>query len=264
MSTPLPTRPQRSPRAVRSRGRGVSVAAVALALTLPACATKSDIRDLQDEIRQLAVRQDSALARLAEVSEANRDTLQVQSRQLFEMRGQVAQEFLQIQDQLVTIQELTGQSQRNLQALRDQIESRQRALSEAGPDEVSASAGGAENLYNTALSHLQRGSLTTARSAFTQFLETYPNHTLAADAHFYLADILEQESRLEEAIERFGRIAERFPTSPRVPDALYRVGRLHMQLGRTREARSFLERVVNTYPDSGAAVLAREALSEIR
>jgi TolA-binding protein len=38
---------------------------------------------------------------------------------------------------------------------------------------------------------------------------------------------------------------------------------LHRELGDEREARRVLERVVNTWPDSGAAELARQVLREI-
>ena len=59
------------------------------------------------------------------------------------------------------------------------------------------------------------------------------------------------------------KIWERFPTHVRVPDALYRAGSIEIDLGDPDSARRYFDRVVNTYPDSDAATLARERLAEI-
>jgi TolA-binding protein len=87
---------------------------------------------------------------------------------------------------------------------------------------------------------------------------------LAPQAHYYLGDILEQQDRLEDAIAAFGKIPELFPADPRVPDALYRIGLLHLALDDEDEAERAFDRVVNTYPESDAAGLAREQLRELR
>ena len=49
-----------------------------------------------------------------------------------------------------------------------------------------------------------------------------------------------------------------------MPVALYRIGAIYAFQGNVDEAETYLERVVNTYPDSGAADLAQELLQEIR
>ena len=122
----------------------------------------------------------------------------------------------------------------------------------------------ADALYNAAIGQFNRGSITTARRAFEQFLQAYPNHQLAPEARFHLADIMVQENRLEEALAAFQDIPARFPTADTVPRALYRSALIQIELDRIDEAVATLERVVNTYPESGTAILAREKLEEIR
>ena len=73
------------------------------------------------------------------------------------------------------------------------------------------------------------------------------------EARYYLADILYREGDTESAIDAFLELPEFHPTAPRVPDALYRVGTLHLELGSPDDAEEYFERVVNTWPDSGAA-----------
>ncbi len=241
-------------------------AAMAAALVMSAgCATKGDMRAVRVEMRALGARQDSVLAMLARQSANTQDTLRRQANQLFEIRGDVARQLQLILDELATLRELTGQSQRTIASVRDQLERIQRGAITAGPvgGEV-AVTGRAEVTYNTAVQLSQRGNLNTAQRAFEDFLRDFPTHPLAPQALFYLGDILEQQDRLREAIQTFGQIPELHPTAPRVPDALYRMGLLHIDLDERQDGIVFLERVVNTYTDSDAAGLARERLRELR
>jgi len=232
------------------------------------CATKRDVRDLQAEIRTQSQRQEEANRQLAA---ATRDSLRVQSQSLFELRGQIMNQLLTMQEQLVTLQELTGQNQRTVAGLREELESaRTRLLTPTpsvddpeGMPGVTVGSGEAEDLYNMAVTMYNRGTVATARRGFEQFLTQFPNHALAADARYYLADIMVQEDRWEEAVEAFGQIPTLYPASPRVPDALYRMGLAYVHLERVPEAREALQRVVTSYAGTGVAILAREALADL-
>ena len=124
-------------------------------------------------------------------------------------------------------------------------------------------AGGPVEMYNAAVRQFNNGSTSTARRAFQQFLRDYEYDALAPDAHYYLADILVQENRLEEAIQAFLEIPQLFPTAERVPEALYRVGVTYIALEQLDDARVYLARVVNSYPGTDAATAAQERLDEI-
>ena len=231
------------------------------------CATKGDIRDIRDDLGVLANRQADALAEFETLVRASQDTLSGQTGLYLELRREVLQRLDEIDQQLLILMEVHGQSQRALASLRDQIEMMQRApvivpdSSEAGfPMEE---AEGPEAHYDAALLMYNRGSNVTARRAFDVFLATYPNHELAGDATFFLSDLDLQEGRLEGAIDGFMRVPRMYPASPRVPEALYRAALLHEELGDTEEARSLLERVINGFPDSPVAELAQRRLQEI-
>jgi len=251
--------------------RAAAIAAALIAST--ACATKGDLRAVRLELTGLAERQDSLLSVLARQNASTQDTLRLQNDQLFAIRGDVSRQLEQILDELVTLLELTGQNQRGIASLRDQLEGLRRGAVAAapgatpGPDDLGgqvSSSGLAEQTYNTAVTLHQRGSLGTAQRAFEDFLGLYGAHVLAPQARFYLGDILEQQDRLQEAIQAFSQIPELHPTAPRVPDALYRIGLLHIALEDRQEGIRFLERVANSYPESDAAVLAQERLGELQ
>jgi tol-pal system protein YbgF len=260
------------------RGREVGIL-VLLGLTLSGCATKRDVRDLQSTVSALAAQQEATLAELQGLNIAVQDTLRGQSDALFESRGEILRRLRELEQQLITLHELTGQNQRALATIRDLLEGqRSSALAPmrtdtepgqvvnptfqpAGPPTTDSEA--ALGTFNAGVAAFNRGSITTARRAFQQFLQDYPTDPLAPEAYFYLADLLYQENRLEEAIQAFLRVQELFPAARRVPDALYRVGVIYIDLEQLDNARRYLQRVVTSYPDSDAAVLAQERLDEI-
>jgi TolA-binding protein len=257
---------------------GARVAAVALAsVVLGACATKSDIRDLHDEMRSLAVRKDSLMAQLRIETLSTQDTLRTQSDQLFDFRGDIARQLQSIAQALVRLEALTGENQRGIASVRDQLArgggaaarpatATDSAGGAAGRPEAVAGVGGgnADQLWTVAREQHNRGSYSTAQRAYEQFMRENPNDERVPDARYFLADILEQQDRREDALDAFLAIQRLHPAAGRVPDALYRAALLQNRLGRTQEARATLERIVNTYRDHPMASLARIQLEEIR
>src|SRR2546427_8135170 len=106
--------------------------ATVLALGLAAgCALKGDVRKVEFQVQALQ----SDLAKSDAARAAERDTilaavrllqqaLATQQAYLVQMRGDLRTELLSVQQQLVAVQELTGQSQQRLTELRSRIESR--------------------------------------------------------------------------------------------------------------------------------------------
>jgi TolA-binding protein len=246
----------------RSMGRSPASAlpVVLLLFPLTACATKSDIRDLQDDLRESSARQETLLRELQRQNEAQRDSLRALSDALQSHEARIAGQFRGLEDLVLRTEELAGITQQELAAIRD----RQGLPGGADPGRGDEPVGGsAEDGYAQAVALMRRGSMTAARMGFEGVIESFSNHPLVPEARYHMADILVQEERLEEAAEAFSRIAELHPEAERVPDALYRAGVIHRELGNTGEARRYLERVVNTWPDSGAADLARQVLREM-
>jgi tol-pal system protein YbgF len=254
-----------------------AAAALFAAAALGACATKNDIRSLHDELRTLAIRQDSLIAELRLEARSTQDTLRTQSDQLFDFRGDIARQLQSLVQSMTRLEAVVGETQRGMVGIRDQLANTRRLPADAGPAPTPDSAGGsrpgaetvpgaggnAEQLYGVAREQHQRGSFSTAQRAYAQFLQEYPSHALAADAQFYLGDILVQQSRPEDGLAAFLQVQTLYPTAPRVPDALYRAAIIQRELGRNDDAKATLQRIINTYPDASIAMLARDLLAEI-
>jgi len=238
---------------------------------------KGDIRLLQDELRTVAARQDSLMLELREQTLSTQDTLRTQGDQMFDLRGDVNRQLQLINQSLQRIEALTGENQRGLTAVRDQLANIRRmpggaaaggmmvdsAGGAAGGESLVGGGGNPDELWEVARGQLERGSLNSASRAFEQFISEYPSDARIPDAHFYLADILTQQDRPADALAKFQEIPQLFPTATRVPDALYRIAVLQHEAGDVDAAKATLERIMNTYPDAMISMLAREKLREI-
>ena len=98
-----------------------------IGLTVSGCATKGDVRNLQDEIRALAAEQRQASEDLSGLNLAVQDTLERQSDAIFESRGDINRRLQGLDQELRTIQELLRMNQQSLMTIRDLLESREPA-----------------------------------------------------------------------------------------------------------------------------------------
>jgi tol-pal system protein YbgF len=242
------------------------------------CATKGDIRALQTEVREelraQSARQDSLLTMLTRATASTQDTLRTQSDQLFDFRGDITRLLQSLNQGMTRLEAVTGENQRGIAQLRAQLGRGGPApvvvpgmptdSSQATSETLSGVGGGnADQLYNVARDQQSRGSLSAAQQAYEQFLQDYPNDARAPDARFFLADLLWQQNRPDDALEAFQEIPARHPTAARVPDALYRIARIQVDMGDPAAARATAQRIVNTYPDTTWAILARDLLDEL-
>ena len=262
-------------------------ALVLLLIPLGACATRGDLQELQSEVRVLSARQDSATAALQRLvdsaNDAATDLVRALSDSVFDFRGVASGNLDEIQKQVDRLHELVRQYQHGqdqlgeeMDVLEREFEQRLAQLAAAGdstsdeieteapdPVEQPGTAAQEQALFDVAGTNLERGLYTSALRGFTKFLEQYPRSPLAPAAYLHRGEILTQEGRLEDAITDYLEVPRLFPTSERIPDALYRAGALCVELEDYDRAREYLERLVNTYPEHTFAEQAREKLDDI-
>jgi tol-pal system protein YbgF len=259
--------------------------ALCLCLGLPAgCALKGDVRKVELQVQALQAeraRADTAQRQLVDsvldVLVAVQRALTAQQAYLVQMRGDMRTDLLSVQQQLVTVQELTGQSQQRLSEMRSQLEQR---AQQPVPD-VSAgaqpAAGGAQppvgpsgnpagpgpgQMWDVAMQQFRGGRYSTARLALRELLRVFPTDEHAADALFYVGETFAQDTP-DSAAAVYGQVVKQFPNSPRAPSALYKLGLLAEQRNDKAAARTFYNRVIAGYPRSDEANLARDKLQRL-
>jgi tol-pal system protein YbgF len=208
------------------------------------------------------------------------EKLAAQQAYLVQLRGDTKTELLQVQQQLVAVQELTGQSQQRLTELRGRIEEQARQPVPTLDTTRAGAGGGApgpgvpvgpsgnpagpgpDQMYDLSLQQFRRGSLATARLGFREFLRIFPTHERAADALFYVGETFGAENA-DSAAAVYQLVVKRHPNSARAPAALYKLGLLAERRGDKAAARTYYARVIAGYPRSDEANLARDKLQRL-
>ena len=254
-----------------------SIAPLAALVVAGCMASKTDIQLLQTDIQTMrteSTRSDSARRAqieqvLAQVIRTN-DSIRIVSARLSKLQADVQNDHYEMNRNILTLQELSGQSQRRLQELRGAMEERSQpapapASPAPGPDSVRASAGagaapGPGQLFQSSLDQLRRGSVGVARSGFEELLRTYPTYEDAPEAMVYIAETYAAERNQAAADSVYGLVVQRYPRSPKAATALYKRALVLKSAGQSAAARASLERIVREYPRSDEAALAREQL----
>ena len=260
---------------IHLRGLGPGSLALLLGVAAPGCATKHDIRDLETQIVGMQARQDSLFRILQRQNREVLDSVRSTTDLLVRVRGDLGHQLLDLEQQLVQVQELTGQSQRRLQDLNAQLQQRQQQLQTpaqqdtgarplplpgGGPVQAGApTATSAADLYALGQAQLQNGAAQTARIAFQQLLRNFPGDSLAAAAQYGIAESYTAED-VDRALREFDRVVELYPSSPRAPAALLRAGGLQQDRGNVARAREYFQRIIARYPSAPEAAQARRRL----
>lgn len=241
-------------------------------VALGGCALRSDVRRLEEQladVRDETQRRDSVraaeLSRIIALQQATLDSLQATRQAITSLRGEMTGQLYEVQKQLVQVQELTGQSTRRLSELRAEVDARGQEIgaAEAGPAEApSAGSPSATQIYEASLQQLRGGSNTTARAGFRQLLAQYPQAPEAADALYFIGESFATESA-DSASAYYAQVVQRHPSSPRAAGALYKIGLLAESRKDTSGARTSYQRLVQQYPNSNEAALARDRMKAL-
>lgn len=251
--------------------------APAVLVTAGGCfATRSDIEVLQQDLavmRAESARSDSLrrgqLDSLARIIIQVNDSVRMVSARVTRMSGDVRGDLYSLGQQLLSIQELTGQSQRRLQEMRATLEARQATAGNVpvGPGDTAtrgATTPGPNQLFQLAQDQLRRGSTRAARMGFNDLLTQYPTADIAGEAQYYLGETFRMEGNPGAADSVYLIVLSKYPQSPRAPTALYKHAQHLEATNKATEARAAYQRLVREYPRSDEAVLAQERLRGIR
>ena len=230
-------------------------------------ATQTDVRLLQQDLavmRAESARSDSLTrAQLEQIGVTlglSADSIRVLSARMVRLSGDLQSDLYSMGQQLVQIQELTGQSQRRLQEVRASLEQRSTAVLQSAAPPDSAVQPGPNQLFQLALDQLRRGSTGSARTAFRDLLTRYPQADIAGEAQFYIGESLRQEGNAAAADSAYLAVVSKYPQSSRASTALYKHAQGLEASGKAADARRVLERIVREYPRSDEAALARDRL----
>jgi tol-pal system protein YbgF len=179
-----------------------------------------------------------------------------------ELRGRSEEHAYQLEQILQRQREIYQELDRRLAAAPAASSAQQ--ASSAG-DAVAMSADLSENqAYDRAIKLvLEEKRYADAIPAFQQFLERFPQSSYAANAHYWLGQLLFADGKLEPAKLQFTAVVDNYPDSNKRADCLLKLGRIAQQQQQPQAARSYFQRVIDSYANSTEADLARKQLAEM-
>jgi tol-pal system protein YbgF len=150
----------------------------------------------------------------------------------------------------------------------------------ATPPASSRAAAGAsaEESYQSAYLDFSRGRYELAMSGFRDFLRRYPDSPLADSAQYGIGESYysvaaaatsqgqaDKATRaLEQAVQEFRKVIVIYPRGSKVPSALYKEALSLTELKQTALARARLQYLVEHFPQSEEAPLAKERLATLK
>lgn len=265
-----------------SGARHALVTTLALLATTGCFASKSELDQLRLEMNTVREETSTAdsmratqMAQILTTLRAVNDTLASLSTRVTRVRAESQSGMRDLHDQVVQLQEATGQSQQRLQEMRAAIDQRNRTAAPppapppapgtpADTTHAVPDAPGANELFQIGKDQLARGANSAAQAAFSDLLARFPDSELAPDAQFYLAEALAAAGKTAAADTAYATVGTKYPTSLRAATALYKRGISQQKAGRTTTAKKTFNEVMRQFPESDEAALARERLRAMK
>ena len=98
---------------------------------------------------------------------------------------------------------------------------------------------------------------------FRAFNEKYPNSAYAANAHYWLGQLLFNQGKLDKAKQEFDVVVNQHKGSNKRSDAMLKLAMVAQKQNNLAKAKQLYQQVMSEYPDSSAAKLAGPRLSSL-
>jgi tol-pal system protein YbgF len=222
-----------------------------------------DLRQRVEAQRLAGERQVDELRRATEDNAQLRRSLLDLQAQIESLRGEIAR--------------LNGQDERLARDLAD-VQRRQKDIAQGVDDRLrkvepgKVSVEGREFIadpaesrdFEAALAIFRRGEFPAAQAAFTDFIKRYPQSGFKSTALFWLGNAQYANRDYRGAITNFRALLAQAPDHPRAAEAVLSIANCQIELKDNAGARRTLDELIKAYPQSEAAVAAKERLTKFR
>jgi tol-pal system protein YbgF len=118
--------------------------------------------------------------------------------------------------------------------------------------------------YRKAIMSYGRGSYGEARQAFQAVFDSDPSGNLADNALFWIGETYFAARDYNNAMRYYARVTSEFADQNKAPDAMYKTAVAQEKTGDLALARKTLQQVIERYPYSTSASMAKQELQRIR
>src|SRR6185503_16921202 len=127
----------------------------------------------------------------------------------------------------------------------------------AAPSQVQDTS---RHLYARVMEEFKHRDYEAALAGFRLFLELHGQTSLAANAQYWVGECQYRMGRYKDALKSFYNVVSYYPLSPKLAASTLKIAQIYTRLKDHEKARMMYERVIDQYPESAEAELARKAL----
>jgi len=112
-------------------------------------------------------------------------------------------------------------------------------------------------LYDQAFSLLRDANYPQAEEGFRDFLDEYPDHTLASNAQYWLAETYYVRNEYEQAARLFAEGYQKYPKASKAADNLLKLGLSLASMGKKEDACLTYQQFLKEFPNDRTPVAER-------
>ena len=120
------------------------------------------------------------------------------------------------------------------------------------------------DLFKSALILFEESRFAEALEVFSNLIISFPEGSFTADAYFWSGELFLAQDMLEDAKLSFQSVVDQFPEHTRTPDSLFKLGEIFRFEGNKIMSEEFYDKVLGSYPQSGAAQLAKKSKENLK
>ena len=245
--------------------RTVLTGALAAALAAAGCAPRDYYANTQHELDSLLTVQGEVMRRLAALDrkiDTTRENVQTTRASSDTRLNEIAQRMEAMEGKMeASDQRFTTLSQK-VDTVKEKLSAADSARIAQGG--VRDSTGGAdpEAMYQAAYSDYLAGRYDLAKATFAEYLKRFPDTEVSDNAQYWIGECLYATGDFAGAIAEFEKVSQSYPKGDKVPAALLKTGIAYSRLKNQDEAKRYYKKVVQKFPRSDEARLARERLAQ--
>ena len=118
--------------------------------------------------------------------------------------------------------------------------------------------------FDAALARFREGKFAETQTLFSAFLKQYPGSGYQHSVRFWLGNAQYATRDYKDAIQNFRALLAAAPQHARAPEAALSIANCQIELKDVTGARTTLNGLIKTYPQSEAAQAGRERLSKLK
>lgn len=193
-----------------------------------------------------------------------RGSVEVHTNQLEKVLERQRELYLEIDKRVEALKQSSGQQGGNSSRSSSSSESSDNTSASSSADNASSPSMSEDEAYDNAVNLILKSrEYDKAIPAFRSFIEDYPNSQYAANAHYWLGQLLFNKREWAQAEEQFIQVVERYTKSSKRAEAMVKLGVIAQRQGDNGTARDYFNRVISDYPNSSAKRLAESKLDSL-